>query len=71
MVEMTYSAEIKKVDPQGRIVLPIDWRESDLKGTNEVIIIKEKGCLKIIPRRKMDITQFFDKLDLGEEFLPP
>lgn len=62
-------AEIKKVDGQGRIVLPSDWRETDLKNSNEVLIIREKGYLKIIPRVQIDITQFFDTVDFGDEFI--
>ncbi len=64
---MGINAEVKKVDSQGRIVLPLDWRERDLKGVNEVIIIKEKGYLKIIPKKKVDLTQFFDALAFDED----
>lgn len=66
---MKLNTEIKKVDSQGRIVLPRDWREKELKDGNEVIIIKEKGLLKIIPKKKIDLTQFFDSLDLGEDIV--
>jgi len=55
--------ELKKVDAQGRIVLPLDWRDEELKNNQEVLIIKEKGMLKIIPKKKVDLTQFFDALD--------
>ncbi len=65
---MKLNTEIKKVDSQGRVVLPRDWREKELKDGNEVIIIKEKGLLKIIPKKKIDLTQFFDSLDFGDEF---
>lgn len=63
---MTTPIEIKKIDNQGRIVLPLDWRESDLNDTNEVYIIREKGFLKIVPKHKIDLTQFFDKADFGD-----
>ncbi len=64
---MGTNAEVKKVDPQGRIVLPVDWRDKVLKNSNEVIIIKEKGYLKIIPKKEVDLTQFFDALVFDEE----
>jgi bifunctional DNA-binding transcriptional regulator/antitoxin component of YhaV-PrlF toxin-antitoxin module len=64
---MSNNVEIKKVDSQGRIVLPSDWRDSDLKYSNEVYIIKEPGCLKIIPKKKVDLTKFFDKVDFDIE----
>lgn len=33
------------------------------------IIIEEKGILKIIPKKKIELAQFFDTLDFGEEIL--
>ena len=66
---MKSNTEIKKVDSQGRIVLPRDWRERELKDVNEVIVIEEKGSLRIIPKKKIDLTQFFDSLELDDELL--
>jgi len=60
------NTEIKKVDSQGRIVLPRNWREKELKDGNEVIIMEEEGILKIIPKKKIDLTQFFDKLEYND-----
>ena len=60
---MKSNTEIRKVDSQGRIVLPRKWRESELKEGNEVLIIEEQGILKIIPKKKVDLTQFFDSLE--------
>lgn len=59
--------EVRKVDSQGRFVLPADWREAELKESKEVYIIKRRGYLKIIPKRKADLTRAFDKVDLGVE----
>ncbi len=66
---MNSSTEIKKVDSQGRIVLPKEWRERELKDVDEVIIIEEKGILKIIPKKKIDLTQFFDTLGLDDDLV--
>ncbi len=66
---MEENIEIKKVDPQGRIVLPLDWREYALKETNEVIIIKENEYLKIIPKKKGNMSEFFDSLEFGEDII--
>ena len=63
--KMVEGIEIKKVDDQGRFVLPLDWRKEELKEGNEVFIIKRKGYLKMIPKKKIDLTKFFDKVDLG------
>ncbi|HDN95929.1 MAG: AbrB family transcriptional regulator [Thermoplasmata archaeon] len=57
--------EIKKVDSQGRIIIPFDWRKREMGKENKVYIIKEKGYLKIIPMKKINLTKFFDKVDFG------
>ncbi len=57
---------VKKVDDQGRIVLTADWRREVLEG-GEVFIIREGEILKLIPKRKPDLTKYFDSVDLGVE----
>jgi bifunctional DNA-binding transcriptional regulator/antitoxin component of YhaV-PrlF toxin-antitoxin module len=57
--------EIRKVDSQGRLILPSDWRAKELPESGEVYIVKQKGYLKVIPRRAVDLQKFFDKADLG------
>jgi len=59
--------EVKKLDAQGRIILPADWREAEIGENKELYVIKRKGYLKIIPKRRVDLTQCFDKADLGTE----
>jgi bifunctional DNA-binding transcriptional regulator/antitoxin component of YhaV-PrlF toxin-antitoxin module len=59
--------EVKKVDSQGRLILPADWREAEIGENRELYIIKRKGYLKIVPKRKIDLTENFDKVDLGVE----
>lgn len=60
---METGVEVKKVDAQGRLILPADWREVGESG--ELYVIKRKGYLKIIPKRRVDLTASFDKVDLG------
>jgi len=57
--------EVKKVDSQGRLILPADWRESEVGASRELYIVKRRGYLKIIPKRRVDLTEDFDKVDLG------
>ncbi len=57
--------EVKKLDSQGRLILPADWREKEIGATREVYVIKRKGYLKVVPRRRVDLTESFDKVDLG------
>lgn len=63
------NTEIKKVDSQGRIVLPRNWRDKELKEGDEVIIMEEEGILKIIAKKKVDLTQFFDKLEFDDNLV--
>jgi len=57
--------EVKKLDPQGRLILPADWRESEVGEDRELYIVKRKGYLKIVPKRRVDLTKDFDRIDLG------
>ena len=57
--------EVKKLDTQGRLILPADWRETELGESRELYIIKRKGYLKLVPKRRVDLTLCFDKVDLG------
>jgi len=59
--------EVKRVDAQGRLILPADWREAELSESKELFVIKRKGYLKLIPKRHVDLTENFDKVDLGVE----
>lgn len=65
LLVVVLSVEVKKVDKFGRIVLPVDWRERELKDTNYVVVLKRKGELKIFPLKRVDLRKFFDSLDLG------
>lgn len=64
---MKEGVEIRKIDPQGRIILPADWRESEVGESRELYVVKRKGYLKIIPKRRVDLTVNFDSCDLGVE----
>lgn len=58
------SVEVRKVDPQGRLVLPAEWR-GELGASGEVILVKGPGFIKLIPKRKADLRRFYDSADLG------
>jgi bifunctional DNA-binding transcriptional regulator/antitoxin component of YhaV-PrlF toxin-antitoxin module len=57
--------EIKKVDAQGRFILPADWREAEIGESRELYVIKRRGYLKLVPKCRVDLTECFDKVDLG------
>lgn len=56
---------MRRVDPQGRVMLPPDWRKTEISEEREVYIIKRKGSLKIIPKQKIDLTALFDSVEIG------
>lgn len=58
------SVEVRKVDPQGRLVLPAEWRGA-IGESREVILVKGPGFIKLIPRKKADLRRFFDSVSLG------
>ncbi len=62
------SVEVRKVDPQGRLVLPAEWR-GELGESGEVILVKGPGFIKVIPKKKADLRRFFDSVNLGVDAL--
>ncbi len=52
--------EVKKVDSQGGIVLPKEWRK---RWGSEVILIEFEDRIEILPKRKPKLSQFFDMIE--------
>lgn len=55
--------EIKKIDSQGRIVLPISWRRR-IKGGDEVVVIEEEGGKVEILPRDVDLSKYVDSVEV-------
>jgi len=53
--------EIKKVDSQGRVVLPISWRRRMKE--DEVVVIEEKAKVEIFPR-DVDLSKYVDSVEV-------
>jgi bifunctional DNA-binding transcriptional regulator/antitoxin component of YhaV-PrlF toxin-antitoxin module len=53
--------EVKRIDDQGRLVLPKRWRE---RWGNEVILIELEDRIEVLPRRKPNLSQFFDLIEM-------
>lgn len=64
---METGVEVKKVDAQGHLILPADWRKSEVGESREICIVKRKRYFKIVPKRRVDLTESFDKIDLVVE----
>ena len=60
------SVSIRKVDNEGRIVLPKTWRVRALGKIDEVLVIEKEDSLVTRPKRKADLTKYFDavKVDI-------
>lgn len=57
---MAMIVEVRRIDNQGRIVLPKGWRE---RWGNEVILIEFEDRIEILPKRKPKLSQFFDVVE--------
>ncbi len=55
-------ATVRKVDAQGRVALPSHWRNRALKKSDEVIVIEQDNTLLIRPKRKINLTKYFDSI---------
>lgn len=54
---------IKRLDKQGRLVLPKNWREKYAK-RRKVILKLEDDTIIIKPYELVDLTEFFDKIEV-------
>ncbi len=57
---------LKKVDRQGRIVLPASWRKKHLRG-DAVLLVPREGRLEILPQEAVDLTAYFDAVEVDLE----
>lgn len=66
MVTIVHSGvEVRKMDPHGRLLLPSGWRKAEVGPDRRLYVVKRRGYLKVIPKRAVDLTEHFDKVDLG------
>ena len=54
----------KKSGYPRQVVLPADWRLRELGEGREVLVVKGKESLKAVPKKRVDLTRFFDSVDL-------
>src|SRR3970040_2364183 len=57
---------LKKVDRQGRIVLPASWRKTPL-GVDAVLLSPREGPREILPQEAVDLTAYFDAVEVDLE----
>ena len=56
--------EIKKLDSQGRIVLPLSWRKR-IK-SDEMVIVERDDRIEIFPR-EVDLSKYIDAIEVDVE----
>ncbi len=56
-----YRLVVKKVDRQGRIVLPKEWRD---KWGDEVVVVVFEDKIEILPRKRPELDRFFDIIEI-------
>lgn len=59
--------EVRKVDSQGRISLPVDWRREVLGDADEVYVFRDGESLVVRARREPDLTMHFDSVPVDME----
>ncbi len=59
--------ELKKIDSQGRVVLPPIWRKK--LQSNEVFLVEDGNVLLVIPKDDPDLSKYFEflKIDIPAE----
>lgn len=56
--------EERRIDSQGRISLPADWRREHLEQTDDVILLRHGDDLIIKPKKTEKISTFFDSVEV-------
>ena len=64
LVTVLADIEVRKIDPQGRLLIPGDWRREVLRGSSEVVIMKFRDHIKVAPLTKRSLTEFFDTVEV-------
>lgn len=59
--------EIRKIDSQGRLSLPVEWRREELGDSNEVYVFRDGESLVVRPRREPDLAKHFDSVPVDAE----
>lgn len=59
--------EVRNVDSQGRLSLPVEWRRNVLGDSSEVYVFRDGESLVVKPKREPDLAEHFDSVVVDVE----
>ncbi len=65
VAEMGETAVIRRVDPQGRVAIPADWR-SEWK-SDRVMLVRKGRRIELAPVEPIDPTSLFDSIVVPDD----
>jgi bifunctional DNA-binding transcriptional regulator/antitoxin component of YhaV-PrlF toxin-antitoxin module len=54
---------VRKLDKQGCIVIPKEWRDKHAK-VGKFVMMLDKGEIRMIPVGTVDLTKYFDSIEV-------
>lgn len=65
VVEMGEKVVVRRIDPQGRVSIPVDWR-SEWK-SDRVMLIRKGSRVELTPVEPIDPTSLFDSILVSDD----
>ncbi len=62
---MGEKAVVRRIDPQGRVAIPVDWR-SDWK-SDRVMLVRKGRRVELAPVEPIDPTSLFDSIVVPDD----
>ncbi len=65
VAEMGEKVVVRRIDPQGRVAIPVDWR-SEWK-SDKVMLIRRGSRVELAPVEPIDPTSLFDSIVVPDD----
>ena len=56
--------EVRKLDPQGRLLIPGEWRREVFGGSSKVVMRRFKDHIIVMPFSRKSLTEFLDIIEV-------
>jgi len=63
-VTVLSDVEVRRLDPQGRLLIPGEWRREVFGGSSEVVMRRFEDRIMVMPFSKKSLTEFFDSVEV-------